>query len=61
MRLRASKSERSHARLSVRRFVGPVLFLITENVISYVPTKFDMDQENVKDNSKMTLECKKAR
>ena len=43
-------------RLSVRPFI-PRIFQTTKNVLSYIlmTTKFDMDQERVKDNSK----CKK--
>ena len=42
----------------VRRSVGPVLFS-TKEVVSYVPmmTKFNMDQEKVKDNSEVTSKC----
>ena len=48
--------------MSVRPSVSPSVshyFQTTKNVISRVPmtTKFDMDQERVQDNSKMTSEC----
>ena len=44
---------------SVHRSV-PCYFRMTKNVLSDVPmmTKFDMDQETVKDNSKMTSKCR---